>query len=170
MDRQLSILAKSGMFAMLGKAMGDIPCYMAIVKSRFVVVRAGRKGNMPFYYSTGRGGKQAPANKWYPFFGIGGNGDGWFNKGDEELISEYYFSDIAKQTCQYLDKTFNPPIVTDRVLARSTAQPGELRTAIQVINRDMDPVNLPNDPNLPKRLAKGMVVFQSDFSKLRSST
>jgi hypothetical protein len=170
MDSKLSILAKSGNFAQLGKAMGDVPCYMAIIQGRFIVVRIGERGNLPFYFSTGRGGKQVSANKWYPFFGIGGNGSGWFNKGSEELIQQYYFSDIAKKTCQYLDTVFSSPIATDRVLARSTERPGELNNCINVINKDMHPVNLPSSPQLAHNLALSMMVFQSDFSKLRSST
>lgn len=62
---------------------------------------------MPFYLSTGHGGKSnVPAGKWYPFFGIN-NDDGeiWINKSDDATIAAYYNSDILKKICIQLDKT-----------------------------------------------------------------
>ena len=59
---------------------------------------------IPFYQSTGKGGKENPVGKWYPVFGIGKSDvifdrefkrfvdrGGWFNKGDTyESIDNYY--------------------------------------------------------------------------------
>lgn len=46
---------------------------------------------VPFYCSTGTGGKaNVAAGKWYPFWGIGS--DGWFNKGTEDMINNFYYS------------------------------------------------------------------------------
>lgn len=59
---------------------------------------------IPFYQSTGKGGKSNPTGKWYPVFGVGKSDliydrefrrfvdrGGWFNKGDTyESIDNYY--------------------------------------------------------------------------------
>jgi hypothetical protein len=59
---------------------------------------------IPFYQSTGKGGKENPTGKWYPIFGVGKSDlifdrefkrfidrGGWFNKGDTyESIDNYY--------------------------------------------------------------------------------
>jgi hypothetical protein len=59
---------------------------------------------IPFYQSTGKGGKENPVGKWYPVFGVGKSDvifdrefkrfvdrGGWFNKGDTyESIDNYY--------------------------------------------------------------------------------
>jgi DNA polymerase III epsilon subunit-like protein len=59
---------------------------------------------IPFYQSTGKGGKANPVGKWYPIFGVGKSDlifdqeyrrfvdrGGWFNKGDTfEVIENYY--------------------------------------------------------------------------------
>jgi hypothetical protein len=59
---------------------------------------------IPFYQSTGKGGKSNPIGKWYPIFGVGKSDlifdrefgrfvdrGGWFNKGDTyESIDNYY--------------------------------------------------------------------------------
>ena len=59
----------------------------------------------PFYLSTGEGGKKnVETGKWYPFFGIGP--DGWFNKGTEQQIKNYYNSPRLRAASKYLDSTF----------------------------------------------------------------
>jgi hypothetical protein len=59
--------------------------------------------NCPFYLSTGSGGKKnVPAGKWYPFFGVGW--DGWFNKGTESDIINYYGVSLLKHYAEYLNK------------------------------------------------------------------
>jgi|688.fasta_scaffold08095_4 antirestriction protein ArdC/DNA polymerase III epsilon subunit-like protein len=57
---------------------------------------------MPFYISTGSGGKKnVPVGKWYPIFGIGA--DGWFNKGNEEEINDYFGSPELKEAAEWLN-------------------------------------------------------------------
>lgn len=57
---------------------------------------------VPFYISTGSGGKKnVEVGKWYPIFGIGA--DGWFNKGNEEEINDYYGSPELKEVAEWLD-------------------------------------------------------------------
>jgi ribosomal protein S18 acetylase RimI-like enzyme len=57
---------------------------------------------VPFYLSTGTGGKtDVPAGKWYPFFGIGS--DGWINKTGGQEMANYYGSDALRQAGKQLD-------------------------------------------------------------------
>ena len=60
---------------------------------------------IPFYVSTGRGGKASVAsNQWYPFWGIGP--DGWFNKGTEEMIRSQYNNPKLQNIANALNKNF----------------------------------------------------------------
>ena len=71
---------------------------------RLVVVRNINGVNVPFYLSTGKGGKtDVPAGKWYPFFGIGS--DGWINKTGGEKMVNYQGSEALRQAAQQLDQT-----------------------------------------------------------------
>lgn len=57
---------------------------------------------VPFYCSTGQGGKASVApGKWYPFWGIGS--DGWFNKGTEDMINKFYYSARLEKTAELLN-------------------------------------------------------------------
>ena len=59
---------------------------------------------VPFYLSTGSGGKKdVPAGKWYPFFGIGA--DGWINKTGGKEMAGYYGSEVLRNTAAMLDST-----------------------------------------------------------------
>lgn len=61
----------------------------------------GRK--VPFYLSTGKGGKaDVPDGKWYPFFGIGA--DGWINKTGGKDMTSYYGSEELRQKAEELDR------------------------------------------------------------------
>ena len=70
-----------------------------------VVVDVGSR-TVPFYVSTGGGGKAGvPTGKWYPFFGLGKNG--FFNKGWEEAqINTYYGNPALAHVAQTLDRVF----------------------------------------------------------------
>ena len=72
---------------------------------------------IPFYQSTGRGGKEnVPTGEWYPIFGIGRtvlkynayhervtHSGGWFNKGTEKQILGYYGIPELKWVAQFLN-------------------------------------------------------------------
>lgn len=59
---------------------------------------------VPFYLSTGHGGKaDVTSGKWYPVFGVGA--DGWLNKTSGKEINSYYGSEKLKNTAQWLDST-----------------------------------------------------------------
>ncbi|WP_282265634.1 PLxRFG domain-containing protein [Stenotrophomonas sp. PS02298] len=58
---------------------------------------------VPFYLSTGAGGKaDVAAGKWYPFFGIGA--DGWINKLGSKEINNFYGSAELKKVAEQLDR------------------------------------------------------------------
>lgn len=56
---------------------------------------------IPFYISTGDGGKEkVPVGKWYPIFGH----MGWVNKGSQEEINDAYGSKALKDIKNWLDQ------------------------------------------------------------------
>ena len=60
--------------------------------------------SVPFYLSTGFGGKKdVAAGKWYPFFGVGQ--DGWINKTSGADINNYYGSSELRAAAENLDRT-----------------------------------------------------------------
>ena len=114
-------------------AQGDL--VVDIAGRPIVVVDMGGGRSMPFYVSTGGGGKAGvPVGQWYPFFGI--HPTGWFNKGwTEAQINEYYGSAALRRVAQSLDRNLGD-------LRRYTEQmPGGVASA-SVINRGQRPVSL----------------------------
>jgi hypothetical protein len=58
--------------------------------------------HIPFYVSTGHGGKkEVKEGKWYPFFGIGT--DVWINKGSQSDINNYYNIPLLRKIAGQLD-------------------------------------------------------------------
>ena len=114
-------------------AQGDL--VVDIAGRPIVVVDMGGGRSMPFYVSTGGGGKAGvPVGQWYPFFGI--HPTGWFNKGwTEAQINEYYGSAALRRVAQSLDRNLGD-------LRRYTEQmPGGAASA-SVINRGQRTVSL----------------------------
>ena len=71
---------------------------------RMIVMRNVNGTMVPFYLSTGQGGKADVASgKWYPFFGIGT--DGWINKTGGKEMTSYYGSEALRQAAEELDNT-----------------------------------------------------------------
>ena len=71
--------------------------------SRIVAVYKVQGVNIPFYISTGDGGKASvPPGKWYPVFGI--HSSGWLNKGTEESINKFYGSKALARGAEILNK------------------------------------------------------------------
>jgi hypothetical protein len=71
---------------------------------RMMTVRNINDTLVPFYLSTGSGGKKNVASgKWYPFFGVGK--DGWINKTSEAGMNSYYGSPALKAAAEHLDNT-----------------------------------------------------------------
>lgn len=62
---------------------------------------------MPFYMSTGQGGKKnVEPGKWYPFFGINPQ-EGWLTKLKEEDINAFYGSPLLKSICNVLNSKYS---------------------------------------------------------------
>lgn len=103
---------------------------------------------MPFYLSSGHGGKvNVPAGKWYPFFGINFD-DLWINKMDSETISEYYHSDILKKICHQLDQTVGDIRKNTATIPTTSLKS---RRAIDFINQSF-PQTTPNNTVNTKKI------------------
>jgi len=91
--------------------------------------------NMPFYQSTGEGGKEnVAAGKWYPFFGIGS--DGWLNKGQQNQIIDYYGSPQLKAVASKLDAATGDIRDLYSKLVVTAKEGGPI---FAIINQDMNP-------------------------------
>lgn len=94
--------------------------------------------HMPFYMSTGLGGKKnVQPGLWYPFFGIK---DGWLNKGTQEQINSFYGSPVLQAVAEQLNISLGTGYVND-IKGPITLDPsyqGEY-PQIDFINQDMNP-------------------------------
>ena len=70
---------------------------------------------IPFYLSTGMGGKKTvEAFKWYPFWGIDPVA-GWINKTNEKEINDFYGSPLLKAIAQALNNKYENEPLPDEV-------------------------------------------------------
>lgn len=100
---------------------------------RKVVVLNVNGMNVPFYLSTGYGGKaDVTSGKWYPIFGIAQ--DGWMNKLSGNEINNYYDSKILKLLSEELDTQIGD-IRNDNSIPKA----GISGSHIDFINRDLTP-------------------------------
>ena len=89
----------------------DLSTYVLKSENRaFVLVEivgaTGETVNVPFYISSGRGGKgETKVGQWYPLLGIGRGPRGWLNKGTGEQLANYYGIDSLRQAAEKLDAT-----------------------------------------------------------------
>lgn len=80
---------------------------------------------IPFYLSTGMGGKKnVEAFKWYPFWGIDPI-DGWINKTNEREINNFYGSLLLKAIAEALNNKY---------------ENGPLPDEIPLVDEDYDPM------------------------------
>ena len=95
---------------------------------------------VPFYLSTGLGGKEnVAAGKWYPILGLGKKG--WINKGSQEDINSYYGSKELRDVAQKLDAEIGDireETAHPSVEARSIFQQSGDKDAINFINSAFD--------------------------------
>lgn len=83
------------------------PVYIFDDHGRYTVVVDMGGFTVPFYRSTGMSLKDRVAvDMWYPFFGIGS--DGWFNKGSQDMILDFYGSKSLKNIASILDSNLKP--------------------------------------------------------------
>lgn len=111
--------------------------------------------HMPFYMTTGKGGKvETNDGEWYPFFGIGG---GWLNKTHGNEMARYYDSPIFEAISQKLNELLGTGL-QDEILGPITfdeLKDGSIPPQIDFINQDMSPV--PNHtPDTPSRVAQNI--------------
>jgi hypothetical protein len=119
----------------------------------FALVKLGTV-NMPFYLSSGEGGKKnVPAGKWYPFFGIGA--DGWLNKSSEQDIVAYYNSPMLKKVSQQLDQITGDlrPYTNVFPLINST-------TLLDMVNKDLNPLTYDSPEDVSKNITDTIAKIQ----------
>lgn len=93
---------------------------------------------VPFYLSSGAGGKKdVEAGKWYPFFGMA-ESDDWYNKGSAHYINNYYGSPELKAQAEWMDKNIGDVRNDKSIPVVGASQQEAFR---QKINQDMHPVN-----------------------------
>ena len=91
---------------------------------------------IPFYCSTGKGGKKnVEAGKWYPILGIDPE-DGWLMKGNQDQINSYYGSIALKAIAKQLDEKYGDI----RDTTTEYADPKKLDAFYQFINQNLTPV------------------------------
>jgi len=101
---------------------------------RKIVVINVEGRNVPFYLSTGSGGKvDVTSGKWYPIFGI--SNSGWFNKLSSKEINDYYGSEILKGISEALDRKIGD-IRNDDTIPKV----GIKGAHFDAINKDLDPI------------------------------
>ena len=103
--------------------------------------------HVPFYCSTGMGGKKSvQAGKWYPFFGLHENG--WINKLSEADINNYYGISLLKEIAEQLDakygdvtgKGHNEAGIVPTSFTVEYANKG-MQAIWDIVNRDFIPVD-----------------------------
>ena len=105
-------LKSSGLKYVVFPTIGTPSAVCKNLKGEFSIIRDAARdivlidlGNikMPFYKSTGEGGKERVAkDKWYPFFGVE-RGWGWINKFSQTQINNYYGSEKLKTVSEKLN-------------------------------------------------------------------
>lgn len=119
----------------------NTPIYVYDNAGRYTVLVDNGDIKIPFYFSTGQGGKQnVAADKWYPFFGEGP--DGWMNKGSEAMIINYYGSSLLKNIANTLNSTFPKPFRDPvNVAGWSGLETPSKQEFLQVLNSTLDPAS-----------------------------
>ena len=112
--------------------------------------------NVPFYISSGAGGKKSvEQGRWYPIFGIGE--DGWFNKGPSESdVNNFYGSHELKTVARWLDKNYGDIRGRNNIPAVPDEGPH-----MAVINRDMTPFTA----SAPEASGSGMRAYAKSIVK-----
>ena len=117
------------------------------VDGRYFVVVNMNGINIPFYMSSGLGGKKSvQSGKWYPFFGV--SNKGWLNKTTEEEINNYYNSPELRAISEALDSIYpgsqygiskDGNLVVPTGKGETVAQ-GNFYNFRDVVNKDLSPV------------------------------
>ena len=93
-----------------------------------------RGTQVPFYISTGLGGKDSvESGKWYPHFGKGK--DNWLNKASEKAINEHYGSGHLKAVADWLNTNVGDVRDDHRIPEVNVSGPH-----MDAMNKDLSPV------------------------------
>lgn len=114
---------------------------------RITAVVSVRGINIPYYLSTGEGGKLSVATgKWYPFFGT--SSAGWINKGSESSINVFYGSKTLERYAGFLNRQLGNLITIQKQI------PPMQKGGRNIINKDVEPMEkgqVETNPNEFKR-------------------
>ena len=112
-----------------------------IGQARTVVLVEINGVKIPFYISTGEGGKEnVEIGKWYPFFGVGG--EGWFNKTSESDINDYYGSPELRAVAEWLDANLGDIREKNNIPLVAGAATEDV---VDFINQDLNPAETHKD-------------------------
>ncbi len=100
---------------------------------RIMAVMNVRGVNVPYYISTGQGGKASvPTGKWYPVFGV--HSSGWLNKGGEDSINKFYGSKMLALNAGRLNNALGDLSSVEEQI------PLMKKTGFAIINKDLQPM------------------------------
>jgi len=100
---------------------------------RIMAVMNVRGVNVPYYISTGQGGKASvPTGKWYPVFGV--HSSGWLNKGGEDSINKFYGSKLLALNAGRLNNALGDLSSVEEQI------PLMKKTGFAIINKDLQPM------------------------------
>ena len=101
---------------------------------RIMAVLNVRGVNIPYYISTGGGGKASvPTGKWYPIFGR--HSSGWLNKGGEDSINKSYGSNVLALGSSRLNNMLGD------LSSMESQIPFMKKSGDAIINRDLQPMS-----------------------------
>jgi len=101
---------------------------------RIMAVLNVRGVNIPYYISTGGGGKASvPTGKWYPIFGR--HSSGWLNKGGEDSINKSYGSSALALGSSRLNNMLGD------LSSMESQIPFMKKSGDAIINRDLQPMS-----------------------------
>lgn len=107
--------------------------FIVNLEGRPIVLANFNGHSIPFYCSTGSGGKtDVPTGHWYPFWGIAS--DGWFNKGSSDLINKFYNSRLLARVAEKLNSTLGNLIGNQQIPMAGVS-------AVAMINQHQQPMN-----------------------------
>jgi hypothetical protein len=122
---------------------------------------------MPFYFSSGAGGKShVPPNRWYPAAGIGSK-DGWINKGVQKADDLFYGNKQLERVGMALDEVFGNANADEFVEALPMVNNKGSNITKDFINSgqkftDLTPDRKPTDPEAYKVAMNRLRTFASD--------
>ena len=138
----------------------DLPVFGSTGTSKVAITGDGRitavvnvRGvHVPFYISTGEGGKlSVPTGMWYPFFGSGPSG--YLNKGTEDSINKFYGSKVFERYASLLNRELgNLMTVQEQV-------PMMKKSGRDIINQDMAPMDHAEIEANPEEFKKRVNAF-----------